>query len=86
MKKINIELDCINKIDDTFINKFVEPGKSIIKVTQEVYYELYEKDEKEVISVVGEWFDKFGSSSHAYRDGSRIPFVNMLKAEIVKRK
>jgi len=88
MKKINIKLPDPKLIKniETLIDHRVPKIKTIIKVTQEIYYELYETDEKELEEVVNEWFIEYGSSGHAYRDGSKLPFANLKKIEILERK
>lgn len=86
MKKINIDLQNINKISEEYINEIVEEKFGLIKVTTESYYRLYETDETRLKELAEEWFTKYGSQSHAYRDGSKIPFTNLIKVEIVKRK
>jgi len=85
MEKTNIELENINKISEEFIDGIVNKKRGIIKVTTESYYELYETDEEELEELAAEWFTKYGSSSHAYRDGSKVPFTNLVKVEIIKR-
>lgn len=85
MDKTEVKIENLNNVDEDFINKAVEKRKTIIKVTQEVFYELYEKDDKEINETVDEWFNK-GFVRHAYRDASRLPWVNLLKVEKLKRK
>lgn len=87
MEKINVELQNINKISEEFIEGITtERKRGLLKVTTESYYEPYTNDEDELKNLAEEWFDKYGGSSHAYRDGSKLPFVNLVKVEIVKRK
>jgi hypothetical protein len=90
MEKINVELKNLNQISEEYIASIagVASGgrkKGLLKVTTESYYELYETDDEELKRLAEEWFDKYGGSSHAYRDGSKIPFVNLVKVEIVKK-
>ena len=90
MKKINIELKNINQISEEYMESIagVTSGgrkKGLLKVTTETYYELYETDDEDLKRLAVEWFDKYGSQSHAYRDGSKIPIVNLVKVEIVKK-
>lgn len=90
MEKINVELQNINQISEEFIDSLdsaITGGKQggLLKVTTETYYRLYEKDNEDLKRLAVEWFDKFGGVSHAYRDGSKIPFVNLVKVEIVKK-
>jgi hypothetical protein len=90
MEKINVELQNLNQISEEYIESIagVTSGgrkKGLLKVTTESYYELYETNEEDLKRLAEEWFDKYGSQSHAYRDGSKIPFVNLIKVEIVKR-
>jgi hypothetical protein len=63
-----------------------ESKRGLLKVTTESYYEPYTNDEDELKNLAEEWFDKYGGSSHAYRDGSKLPYVNLVKVEIVKKK
>ena len=87
MEKINVELQNLNQISEEYISSITIGGRKrgLLKVTTESYYELYETDEEQLKNLAEEWFDKYGSQSHAYRDGSKIPFVNLLKVEIIKR-
>jgi len=85
-RKINVELQNINEISEEFINEIVEQKFGLIKVTTESYYQLYETDETELKMLAEEWFAKYGSQSHAYRDSSKIPYTNLVKVEILKRK
>jgi hypothetical protein len=91
MEKINVELQNINQISEEYIASIVGETysgrkKRLLKVTTETYYELYETEDDELKRLAEEWFDKFGGSSHAYRDGAKIPFVNLVKVEIMKNK
>jgi hypothetical protein len=90
MEKINVELQNLNQISEEYIASIAgvthENRKmGILKVTTETYYELYETDDEDLKRLAAEWFDKFGGQSHAYRDGAKIPFVNLVKVEIVKK-
>jgi hypothetical protein len=89
MEKINVELENINQISEEYIASITIDSKTrkrgLLKVTTESYYELYETDDEDLKRLAAEWFDKFGGSSHAYRDGAKIPFVNLVKVEIVKK-
>lgn len=85
MEKINVELPNINQVTEEYIDSVVPNDKGILKVTTESYYELYESDDEDLKRLAEEWFVKCGGVSHAYRDGSEIPFVNLVKVEIVKR-
>jgi hypothetical protein len=85
MEKINVELQNINQISEEYVNSIALKKRGLLKVTTESYYELYENDEATMKKLAEEWFDKYGSQSHAYRDGARLPFTNLVKVEIVKR-
>lgn len=90
MKKINVELDNLNETTEEFITSIPNDafgGKNggLLKVTTETYYKLYEKDDEDLKRLAVEWFDKFGGRHHAYREGSKIPFVNLVKVEIIKK-
>ena len=85
MEKINVELKNINQISEEYIASFAMKRRGILKVTTETYYELYETDDEDLKRLAVEWFDKYGSRGHAYRDGSKLPLVNLVKVEIVKR-
>ena len=85
MEKINVELQNINQISEEYIDSIAIKKRGLLKVTTESYYELYETDEEELKRLAKEWFDKYGSGSHAYRDGSKLPVVNLVKVEILKR-
>ena len=86
MEKKNIELENINQISEEWVNERIEEKHGIIKVTTETYYHPYEGDEESLKNLAEEWFQKYGGMSHAYRDGSKFPFVNLVKVEILKRK
>lgn len=76
-----------NKISEDLILDSEMVGKSkgaIIKVTTESYYQMYETEEQEVDRITEEWFGKFSGYSHAYRDGSKIPWTNIVKIEQIK--
>lgn len=90
MEKINVELQNLNQISEEYVESIAgktsgSRKKGLLKVTTESYYELYETDDEDLKKLAVEWFDKYGSQSHAYRDGSKIPLVNLVKVEIVKR-
>ena len=85
MKKINVELQNLNQISEEYIASIAMKRRGLLKVTTESYYELYETDDEDLKRLAKEWFDKYGSSSHAYRDGSKLPLVNLVKVEIIKR-
>lgn len=90
MEKINVELQNLNQISEEYIASLdpdITGGKKggLLKVTTETYYRLYETDDEDLKRLASEWFDKYGSQSHAYRDGSKLPLVNLVKVEIVKR-
>ena len=85
MEKINVELDNINKISEEYIASIALKKRGLLKVTTESYYELYENNDEDLKRLAVEWFDKYGSQGHAYRDGSKLPLVNLVKVEIVKR-
>lgn len=84
MKKINIELPNINQISEEYVNGIIEEG-GLLKVTTESYYKPYETNDKELKKLAKEWFYKYGSQSHAYRDGSKFQLINLVKVEIIKR-
>lgn len=86
MKKIKVKLCSLNKIGETFIDERVDAARGILKVTTETFYETYEHSELQLKNLAKEWFEKYGHSAHAYRDGSKLPWVNLLKVEIIKRK
>ena len=91
MEKINVELQNLNQISEEYMESIAGKTsggrkKGLLKVTTESYYELYETDDEDLKRLAVEWFEKYGSSSHAYRDGSKIPYTNLVKVEIVKRK
>jgi hypothetical protein len=86
MEKINVELQNLNQISEEYINSIAFKKRGLLKVTTESYYELYENDEATMKKLAEEWFDKYGSQGHAYRDGSKLPVVNLVKVEIIKRK
>ena len=85
MEKINVELQSINQISEEYIDSITFKKRGLLKVTTESYYELYENDDEDLKRLAAEWFDKYGSQGHAYRDGSKLPLVNLVKVEIVKR-
>ena len=82
-KKIN--LNTINQISEDFIlNMESFKENSIIKITTESYYELYEKGDEEIERICKEWFETFSGNSHAYRDGSKLPFVNLVEVKKIR--
>ena len=85
MEKINVELQNIKQISEEYIDSITLKKRGLLKVTTESYYELYETDDEDLKRLAAEWFDKYGSGSHAYRDGSKLSLVNLVKVEIVKR-
>jgi hypothetical protein len=87
MNAKKVKLDNLNKIDDEFIVNCVEKGKGIIKVTSTTYYTVYEgdSDPKRMEELAKEWFEQYGHTSHAYRDGGKLPFENLINVELLKR-
>ena len=85
MKTTEVNLGNLNKIDDEFIVSIVEKRKGIIKVTSTTYYQTYEGDVETIELLAKEWFEKYASGSHAYRDGSKLPFENLISVEIIKK-
>lgn len=85
MNKTEINLDTLNKISEKFVNDSIDPARSIIKVTTESYYIMYEKTAHDVETITKEWFDIHGNSSHAYRDESKFPYTNLVKIERIHR-
>ena len=85
MKKINVELQNLNQVSEEYVDTVAFKKRGLLKVTTESYYELYETDDEDLKKLAVEWFDKYGSRGHAYRDGSKLPLVNLIKVEIVKR-
>jgi len=85
MKTKKLKLKTLNKIDDNFIDGFVAKDKGIIKVTTVSYYELYESNEAELERLGVEWFETKANGSHAYRDGSKLPWTNLVSVEVMKR-
>jgi hypothetical protein len=85
LKSTTIKLNTLNQITTEFINKNVEKSKGLIKVTTESYYKLYEANPNRLKELAFEWFEKYASQNHAYRDGSKLPWVNLVKVEIIDR-
>ncbi len=54
--------------------------KGILKVTTEVFYNLYEHSQEDLEKLAKEWFDEFAGKPHAYRDGSKF-ITNIIKIE-----
>jgi hypothetical protein len=86
VKKINVELKSLNGFPENEIEKLQRSNRGMIKVVTEQYYETYETDEGEMRWICEDWFDRCANSSHAYRDGSRLPMTNLISVEIIKNK
>lgn len=85
MKKTNVELKTLNQISEEFIIEHTDPKKGLIKVVTERYFEPSENDEDYVRQLCEEWFDTCAGRSHAYRDGSKVRYENLLSVEIIKK-